>query len=503
MLPQDLPLTLDRQDARSLAVQLADELRAAAGCGTVRMGDRLPSTRALATTLGVSRTVTSAAYDVLQAEGWIGGRRGAGTYVIAAPSVSAPPHPGPRPVPAQEQECGIDLRSGTPWSAGLRRAAWRRAWRSAADAEVLTRPVDAGVPEFRAAVVDHLLRHRGLALVPDAVLATGGTTAALAELAAVLLRSGDVVAVEEPGYPRAVGALRAAGLRVRPATVDSEGLVITALPDQARAVYCTPAHQYPLGATLSASRRLALVAWARERAAWVLEDDYDGELRHHGVPLPLLATVGPDVVVYLGTASKILTPALGVGWMAAPDEVVAAVCAYRTDTGVRPSPAGQRVLTALAVSGDLSRHLRRVRRELLARRDLLVGALRAAGLPVRGDQAGAHLVVDLPDADAERDVVRRAAHEELLLDGLARCHNGPPGCYGVTLGYAAPSSRSVLAAVLPRLTALLGRTAGSPGVGADDLPTAVGRSGPLVQSGELQRPIRERPVEHVGPRVSE
>lgn len=157
------------------------------------------------------------------------------------------------------------------------------------------------MPEFRATVVEHLLRHRGLAVAPQAVLATGGTTAAVAELAAVLMRPGDVVAVEEPGYPRAVGALRAAGLRVLPAPVDAEGLIVAALPDRARAVFCSPAHQYPLGATLSAGRRLALVAWARERTAWVLEDDYDGELRHHGAPLPLLASVGPDVVVHLGT----------------------------------------------------------------------------------------------------------------------------------------------------------------------------------------------------------
>jgi len=320
---------------------------------------------------------------------------------------------------------------------------------------MLTRPVLAGLPEFRTAVVEHLVRHRGLAVKPQAVLATGGTTAAVAELAAVLLRPGDAVAVEEPGYPRAVGTLRAAGLQVLPVPVDGEGLLVDALPDRARAVYCTPAHQFPLGATLSARRRLALVAWARERAAWVLEDDYDGELRHHGAPLPLLASVGPDVVVHLGTASKILTPTLGVGWLAAPDEVVVAVCAHRSSTGMRPSPAGQRVLTALAASGDLARHLRRVRRELLARRDLLVGALRAAALPVRGDQAGAHLVIALPSADAERTAVRRAAGEGLLLDGLERCHDGPPGCHGVTLGYAAPSSRSELTVALPGLTALL------------------------------------------------
>lgn len=445
-----------------MAVQLADELRAAAGCGALRVGDRLPSTRALAITLGVSRTVTAAAYDVLAAEGWIGGRRGAGTYVIVAPGVRARPHP--RPIRGQEPkpERGIDLRPGTPWAAGLRTAAWRRAWRAAADPAVLTRPVDAGLPEFRATVVEHLLRHRGLAVAPEAVLATGGTTAAVAELAAVLLRPGDVVAVEEPGYPRAVGTLRAAGLRVLPAPLDADGLMVAALPDRARAVYCTPAHQFPLGATLSAGRRLALVAWARERAAWVLEDDYDGELRHHGVPMPLLASVGPDVVVHLGTASKILTPTLGVGWMAAPGEVVDAVCARRSDTGVRPSPAGQRVLTALVMSGDLSRHLRRARRELFARRDLLASALRAAGLLVCGDQAGTHLVVGLPGEDAERNVVRRALRDGLLLDGLARCHDGPSGCYGVTLGYAAPSSQSVLAGVLPRLIELLAGTPGPP-----------------------------------------
>ncbi|MGH3843817.1 MAG: PLP-dependent aminotransferase family protein [Pseudonocardiaceae bacterium] len=448
-----------------MAVQLADGLRSAAECGAMRVGDRLPSTRALAASLGVSRTVTAAAYDALAAEGWIGGRQGAGTYVIAAPGAEASLRPGPGHITLQEHDAepGMDLRYGTPWVAGLRPAVWRRAWRAAADSAVLSRPMVDGLPEFRVAVAEHLLRHRGLAVAADAVLATGGTTAAVAELARVLLQPGEVVAVEEPGYPRAVSALRAAGLRVQPVPVDAAGLVVDALPDRARAVYCTPAHQFPLGATLPAGRRLALVAWARERAAWVLEDDYDGELRHHGAPLPLLATLGPDVVVHLGTASKILTPTLGIGWMAAPGEVVAAVSAYRCSTGVRPSPAGQQVLTALAVSGDLSRHLRWVRRELLGRRDLLVAALRAAALPVRGDQAGAHLVIELPGADAERGVLRRARQEGLLLDGLARCHAGPPTWHGVTLGYAAPPHASALAAVLPRLTTLLATGAGPPG----------------------------------------
>ncbi|MGH3670600.1 MAG: aminotransferase class I/II-fold pyridoxal phosphate-dependent enzyme, partial [Pseudonocardiaceae bacterium] len=194
-----------------MAIQLADGLRAAAGCGALRTGDRLPSTRALALTLGVSRTVTSAAYDMLAAEGWIAGRQGAGTYLIAAPAVPAPSRPQPyHPPPggphagAQEleQPGGIDLRPGSPLTAGLRRAMWRRAWRAAGGPMVLSRPVVAGLPEFRAAVAEHLLRHRGLAVAPHAVLATAGTTAALTELSAVLLRPGEAVAVEEPGYPR-------------------------------------------------------------------------------------------------------------------------------------------------------------------------------------------------------------------------------------------------------------------------------------------------------------
>jgi GntR family transcriptional regulator/MocR family aminotransferase len=222
VLPDDLPLAVDRQDPRPLAIQLADGFRGAAGSGALKTGDRLPSTRALATTLGVSRTVTAAAYDVLAAEGWIGGRKGAGTYVIAAPSVPASMHPHPPCVRDQEPGRGIDLRPGTPWAAGVRPAAWRRAWRAAADPAVLIRPVAAGLPEFRAAAVEHLLRHRGLAVQPEAVLATGGTTAAVAELAAVLLRPGDMVAVEEPGYPRAVATLRAAGLQVLPAPVDAK-----------------------------------------------------------------------------------------------------------------------------------------------------------------------------------------------------------------------------------------------------------------------------------------
>jgi GntR family transcriptional regulator/MocR family aminotransferase len=455
-----------------LAVQLADALRTAARAGAVRVGDRLPSTRTLATELGVSRTVTAAAYDQLLAEGWVAGRRGAGTFVVAVPpgpaaeagvalpggadpravsphsaplprlgatsSESAPSAVGaPFPKPAQGA-APVDLRAGTPCVAALERAAWRRAWRAAADEPPDVVPDPVGLPAFRGAVVAHLLRHRGLPADPDVVLATGGTTAAVGELAGILPR-GARVAVEEPGYRRAVEALRSAGLVVVPVPVDGDGLVVDALPAGLAAVYCTPAHQFPLGARLSAARRVALVARARAEGVLIVEDDYDGELRYDVAPLPLLAALGPDVVVHLGTASKLLTPTLGVGWLVAPPAVRDAVVAQRDRAGVRPARAGQRVFTALAAHGDLGRHLRRLRRELAQRRRAVVAALVGAGRPVHGDAAGAHVLLPLGSGATEQAVIAAAAERGVVLDGLARHHTGPPGAAGIVLGYAGPS----------------------------------------------------------------
>jgi GntR family transcriptional regulator/MocR family aminotransferase len=283
------------------------------------------------------------------------------------------------------------------------------------------------------------------------VLATGGTTAALGEVARAVLRPGDQVAVEEPGYARAVETLRAAGMIVRQAPVDREGLIIDRIPSEVRAVYGTPAHQFPLGGRLPAARRVALVEWARSRGAWVIEDDYDGELRYDVAPLPVLAALDPDVVIYLGTASKILSPTLGVGWLVGPSAVTDAVIDLRTRTSTRPSVAGQRVMTAFAESGDLARHFKRVRRELAARRELVVQTLTAAGFRVLGDQAGAHVVVPLPTLAAERSVLASARSGGVGLDGLERCFTGPPTTFGLTLGYAAPTERRQLSDAIDAL----------------------------------------------------
>jgi GntR family transcriptional regulator/MocR family aminotransferase len=228
-------------------------------------------------------------------------------------------------------------------------------------------------------------------------------------------------------------------------------LNVSALPDNARAVYTTPANQFPLGPRLAAARRAALVDWARSHQALVIEDDYDGEVRHVGPPLPLLAALGPDVVVHLGTTSKILTPTLGTGWMVAPAAVHEAIRHHRDGTGTTPAPAGQQVLVELAASGGLSRHLRRLRRELRARRDLLTGALQGAGLTVLGDQAGAHLVIELPSPQAEGNLVAAAEQPGIALDRVARCWLGPPQRHGVILGYAAPAERDHIGQTLPAL----------------------------------------------------
>ena len=450
-----LALVPDREARVPLAAQLADALRTAARAGAVRVGERLPSTRSLATDLGVSRTVTAAAYDQLLAEGWVAGRRGAGTFVVAVPPGPVTSTPAgeavgdgsPTPPPS------VDLRAGTPCLAALDRAAWRRAWRAAGDEapDVVSDAV--GLPAFRSAVAAHLLRHRGLPAELDTVVATSGTTAAVAELARVL-PPGARVAVEEPGYQRAVGALRSAGLVVVPVPVDRDGLVVDALPAGLAAVYCTPAHQFPLGSRLSAVRRVTLVARARVEGFLVVEDDYDGELRYDVAPLPLLAALGPDVVAHLGTASKLLTPTLGVGWLVAPRAVRAAVVAQRDRAGVRPARAGQRVFEALAAHGDLGRHLRRLRRELAGRRRVAVAAVTAAGQSVQGDAAGAHVVVPLDSRATEEAVIAAAAERGVAVDGLARHHAGPPHAAGIVLGYAGPS-RADLHRALPVVTAAL------------------------------------------------
>ncbi|MEV6277795.1 PLP-dependent aminotransferase family protein [Nocardia sp. NPDC051832] len=465
---EELPLVLDRTAAEPLSVQVADGLREAATSGVLRAEDRLPSSRALAKQLGVSRTVVAAAYDQLHAEGWLIGRQGSGTYLTTAPAAT-PSRAEPVAGPNQALEL-LDLFPGAPCIEALDQSAWRRAWRAAADNSAVGRKDRAGEPDYRDAVVEHLLRHRGLqASSATMVLSTAGSSSAVSEFANAVLRPGDVVAMEDPGYQRAMGAFLAAGISVHPVPCDAEGLRVDLIPDGVKAVYCTPAHQFPLGARMPAARRVELVEFARRTGIPIIEDDYDGELRYDTAPLPLLAAMAPDVVIHLGTTSKILSPALGVGWLVAAPAIANAVLTYRERTGTGPSPAGQHVFTELARHGDLARHLRRLRRTLPPRRELLVSALRDRGLTVLGDHAGSHVVVPLPSAAAEDRAVTEGRAHGVALDGLARHHlaaqenphprmpsspkpiNLPPALgvhtFGITLGYAALSSADLHTAI--------------------------------------------------------
>ena len=413
----NLPIVVDRADGDPLAAQVSTQVRAAVTDGALHAGDRLPSTRDLAATLGVSRTVVTTAYASLFAEGWLEGRHGSGTYVAdVAPAPAAPAHapaaaddPGPRE-PAPGAGSLIELRPGIPWAAGIDPAAWRRAWRYAGTQPPSPWPDPHGLPGLRAELAAYLRRSRALSVSPADVLVTRGVSGGLALLAAALLRPGDKAGVEEPGYPAAREVLTRAGAQVVPCRVDAHGVVPEELPGDLRLLYTTPAHQYPLGGRLPVGRRQALTAWARKTGAVVVEDDYDSEFRYDVGPLPALYSMDPEVIVYLGTASKALTPAVGAGWLVASPALVERIARLRPDLGERVPEPVQHALLALLASGDLERHIRRMRLEYARRRAAIVEALTA---PYRllGDTAGLHVVLELPASLPPELVVAEAARQ--------------------------------------------------------------------------------------------
>jgi GntR family transcriptional regulator / MocR family aminotransferase len=472
----ELPLAADRAGPLPLTEQISAQLRAALTDGRLAAGERLPSTRALAGLLGVSRTVVTAAYTQLFAEGWLEGRHGSGTYV--APGAPGAPGGAPRaecgpldyvlPWPRPATPAGpprVNLRPGVPWVAGIDQAAWRRAWRRAA-AQPLSSALDPlGVAALREQITGYLRRGRGLRCAADQVLVTGGVAAGLELIACALLRPGDRVGVEEPGYQTARSVFAAHGAQLVPCRVDADGLVVDELPADLRLVYTTPAHQYPLGGRLPVPRRQALAAWARATGALIVEDDYDGEFRYDVAPLPTLFGLDPDVVIYLGTTSKTLTPALGAGWLLARAGLVAVLAGTATNLGVKVPEPVQHALTELLARGDLDRHVRRMRHEYARRRGAMTAVLGQAlagrpDLPGRltGDTAGMHMVCELPGS-ALPGVLAAAAAHGVDVATLDTYFAGPASCHGLVLGYGAADlagvSRAcrVLAAILAELPA--------------------------------------------------
>jgi GntR family transcriptional regulator/MocR family aminotransferase len=455
----ELMVRLDRQAAVGLRAQLEHQLRESVRSGTLRHGAALPSTRALARELGVARGVVMEAYAQLTAEGYLVSSQGAPTRVAAraaaAATVAAPSEaPAPR----------FDFRPGAPDVALFPRTAWatalRQALRDAPDAR-FSYSDPRGTPELRTALATYLGRVRGVAADPATIMVTSGLTQGLALTCRALAARGvRRVGVEEPGSADLRGPIAAVGLEWVPLAVDDRGLDVDALDrSDVGAVLVTPAHQYPTGVVLAPERRAALLAWAADRGAFVLEDDYDAEYRYDRQPVGALQGLDPERVAYMSSISKTVAPALRVGWLVAPPALAEAVEREKLADDRGTPVLTQLGLAVLLERGELDRHVRSTRLVYRRRRDALVDAL-ARHLPdvrPRGAAAGLHLLVDLPAHVDEAALVAGAESRGVGLDSLAP-HSAGPHPPAVILGYGRIAEPAIEPGVRALAAALHGVT---------------------------------------------
>jgi GntR family transcriptional regulator / MocR family aminotransferase len=454
--PRSPELLLPHWDpAEPRRAQLETGLREAIRTGRLRPETRLPSSRALAGELGVSRRLVVEAYEQLAAEGYLLARRGSGTAVApraqAAEGNGSPPA-APQPVPPPVE--GIDLFPGSPDLTLFPRRAWGRSLRRALaelpDAR-LAYGEFGGTTELRVALAEHLGRVRAAAAAPQGIVVTAGYQQGLRVFCQLVkARGGHRIGVEDPGYPVAGWTIESEGLEVVPVPIDDEGIEVGALaaatPD---AVVVTPAHALPVGAVLAPGRRRQLVAWARQADALVLEDDYDAELRYDRGPAGALQGLAPDVVVLAGSVSKTLAPALRLGWLLLPTGLVATAIAARAMADGGGPRIEEWALADLIAGGAFDRHLRGARQHYRAKRAALLDAVATAlpGARVRGIAAGLHAVLQLPDGAEEAGVVAGAKASGVHVQGLAtftRAHLHAPS---LVVGYGLPSVRELRRAV--------------------------------------------------------
>lgn len=465
--PGVLPvLAIDRESDRPLYRQIYEGYREAILDGRLKAGERLPSTRSLAEELGVSRFPVLNAFDQLLAEGYCESRVGAGTFVAASlpdelglaaerpRRETSPPTPGPRPLAGGP----VAALTPTPWArrgstafsvGGVAREHFpfrtfstlaARHARALAPEEVHYGPA-LGAPAFREAIAGYLRTARGVSCEAHQVIVTSGSQQALDLCARVLLDPGSPVWVEEPGYWGAQDALQVVGAHLVPVPVDEAGLDVAAgieRAPRARAVFVTPSHQFPLGVTMSASRRLHLLEWARHGGAWILEDDYNSEYRYESQPIASLQGLDRDArVLYIGTFSKVLSPALRMGYLVVPEDLVERFAGARRAIDISPPLFLQGVLADFLAEGHFGRHLRRTRKLYRERRNALVAALQSelgAELEILGERAGLHLVVTLPAGTDDEAVSERARREGMHVLSLSSCFLGTPRP-GLVLGY--------------------------------------------------------------------
>jgi GntR family transcriptional regulator / MocR family aminotransferase len=450
--PIEVLLSVSRDGDRTLGAQIEDQLRRAIRTGSLKSGARVPSTRDLARQLGVSRRVAVDAYAQLAAEGYLVLRQGARPRVSDAAAIAQQAPDAPAPDPAVR----FDFRPSIPDVSMFPRTVWLRSLREALgtipDAE-LRYGDPRGVEALRSALADYLGRVRGVVGDPARVVVTCGFSQGLDVVCRALAAGGARrIAVEDPSNPEQAWIAARAGLEPVPVAVDDDGILVDRLERaDADAVVLTPAHQHPTGAVLAADRRAALVAWLRARDAIAIEDDYDAEIRYDRAAIGALQGLDPDRIVYAGSASKILAPALRIGWLVVPPRLLEAVTHEKLLADMGTARIEQHAFAHFLARGELDRHLRRMRVRYRARRDALLAAL-ADALPeasVHGIAGGLHATVALP-GDHDEDAIRDEARRRRILFNTLRDYGhveDEQGVLTVMLGYAALPEPSIRAGV--------------------------------------------------------
>jgi len=455
-----LDLHLERA-GRRVRDSVTHAIRDAIRSGRLAPGTRLPSSRALATDLGVGRNTVARAYADLVTEGWLTSQHGSSTLVShrAADVVGSVTTPPPRRSPRRLDH---DLRPGQPDLSSFPRAEWSRAVKRALDAA----PVDAfgyadpvGRTELRHALAQYLARARGVRARPCTIVVCSGAAEGLRLVAGAMAERGtSTVAVEEFGLPAHRATLNRAGIGCPPLPVDSSGADVQALenmPDAA-CVLLTPAHQFPLGVTLSHERRAAVLDWARTTGGLIIEDDYDGEFRYDRQPVGALQGLDPDHVIYLGTVSKSLAPGLRLGWLVLPERLVEPVARQKGETEETSGFVEQLAMAEFIRSGSYDRHLRTMRAQYRQRRAQLMAAIAASPTStVSGAAAGLHVMLEIAGG-GESELSRRPAWRRLGVRGLDwfRHPDSRSERDGVVVGYASPAP-SAWSPALAALTGLL------------------------------------------------
>lgn len=470
-------IALDRRIAKPLHRQIYDAFRAAIIEGGLQRGQQVPSTRSLAAELAVSRIPILDAYSQLLAEGYFESRLGAGTFVssslpdqVTSGDDRAARAADPRPRAVSRRSALLPQRQTTPWIYGSGAfsigqlafdhfpfQAWsnlvaRQARKVSGSSLNYSDPM--GSREFRETIATYLRTARAVHCEPRQIMVVSGSQHALELCALVLLDHGSPVWIEEPGYELMRYALTLAGCQLIPVPVDAEGLNVAAgikRSPQARAAYVTPSHQYPLGATMSASRRLQLLDWAHNTGAWIVEDDYDSEYRYESMPVASLQGLDHGSrVIYIGTFSKTLFPSLRLGYIVIPPDLVDRFAAVRRASDLCPPHLYQAVLTDFIDQGHFARHIRKTRLLYNERRIALVDALRRAfgsTLEILGAEAGMHLVVTLPPGLPDQKISARAAEEKLWLWPLSATYIGKKVRQGFILGFGSTKAAEMPTAV--------------------------------------------------------